>query len=134
TLLGGGGNDSLTGTGFSDSIDGQTGTDTVAGAGANNYTITNTLLTGLGSDTLAGIDGASLVGNSSANNFDVGGFTNGNTTIDGGNGTDSITANADVNMTLAGSSGTGSLIYGARTTTFQGGIDEAVLTVGPSAH
>ena len=58
TIRGGAGNDSLLGEGGNDSLDGGAGIDTVVETGDVNFTLTNTSLTALGTDSLASIEAA----------------------------------------------------------------------------
>ena len=77
------------------------GTDELRQAAAINLTLTDTQLTGVGTDTLLAFERASLAGTSSQNDLDASAFT-GAVTLDGGDGGD----------TLAGASGSDSLVGG----------------------
>ncbi len=106
TLSGGAGNDTLLGG---------SGTDLIVETGNVNFTLTNTRLTGVGTDTLASIEKASLTGGAGANKLDASAFTGnvtlsggaGNDTLLGGSGTDRIVETANVNFTLTNTSLTG---------------------------
>ncbi|MEI8318970.1 MAG: hypothetical protein WCH79_13585, partial [Planctomycetia bacterium] len=75
SLRGLAGDDSLTGRAGDDSLDGGDGTDTVAESADVDFTLASSALTGVGTDTLAGIEGASLTGGTGANTFTVNGWT-----------------------------------------------------------
>lgn len=125
-LHGGSGDDSLTGRGGNDILDGGDGKDRIVETGDTNFILTNTSLTGNGTDTLKRIEEASLTGGASNNTLDASAFTgsvilngaagddilrggSGNDTLTGGQGNDSIDAglgadhlveSGDVNFTL----------------------------------
>ncbi len=126
TLSGGAGNDSLWGMGDNDKLFGEDGNDTLLGGTGNdtldggagiadlvvdsgnvNFTLTNTQLTGNGTDTLTGIETASLTGGLSANNLDASAFT-GNVTLIGGDGNDTLIGGSG-NDSLQGDLGNDSL-------------------------
>lgn len=113
TLTGGLGNDTILGGIL---------LDTLIESGDVNFTLTASQLTGLGTDTISGIDLAQLTGGAGANRIDAAAFaksvtllgSNGNDTliggsavdrIDGGAGNDRITGGAGAN-TLFGGDGT----------------------------
>ncbi|AFY73019.1 VCBS repeat-containing protein [Synechococcus sp. PCC 7502] len=104
TLIGGIGNDTLTGGLGNDSLNGGDGTDTVKESGDVNFTLTNTTLTGLGSDTLISIESANLTGGISDNTLDASAFTLGSVILNGGAGNDTLTGGTG-NDTLIGGSG-----------------------------
>ena len=110
TLTGGLGNDTIVGGVMS---------DTLIETGDVNFRLTNSQLTGLGTDTLSGLDAAVLTGGVGANLIDASGFSkvvtinglDGNDTllgglaadrIDGGNGNDRITGGAGANTLFGG--------------------------------
>ncbi|MCX7420357.1 MAG: calcium-binding protein [Planctomycetia bacterium] len=165
TLNGGAGNDSLVGGAANDKLNGQdgdndtliggTGSDTLDGglgigdrvvdAGNFNFVLTNVLLTGNGSDTLVGIEAASLTGGISNNTLDASAFTAGNVTLIGnagndtligGSGNDSLQGDVgndvlkgrDGNDTLIG--GNDTLTVGSDNDTLNGGNGNDVLTGG----
>ncbi len=165
TLNGGAGSDSLVGGAANDQLNGQdgdndtlvggTGSDTLDGglgvgdrvvdAGNFNFVLTNVLLTGNGSDTLVGIEAASLTGGISNNTLDASAFTAGNVTLFGdagndtligGSGNDSLQGDIgndvlkgrDGNDTLIG--GNDTLTVGSDNDTLNGGNGNDVLTGG----
>jgi CSLREA domain-containing protein len=89
-LLGDDGNDTLLGGTGNDTLDGGAGTsDLIVDSGNVNFSLTNSKLTGNGTDTLVGIELASLTGGSSANKLDASAFA-GNVTLIGGDGNDTL--------------------------------------------
>lgn len=92
TIIGTGGNDSLTGTAGNDVMCGLGGDDTISGLGGND-----TLIGGSGSDTLSGGAGVDTVEGGS-----------GNDNAQGDNGDDSVTGGAGSD-TIGGGTGTDSL-------------------------
>jgi Ca2+-binding RTX toxin-like protein/glycosyltransferase involved in cell wall biosynthesis len=150
TLSGGDGNDTLTGGSGSDSLDGGPGTDRVAASGDVGMTLSTSILSGIGTDALSGIDEAVLTGGAGPNTLDASAFP-GPTTLDGGGGNDAVTGGSGPdtitggpgNDTLAGGDGTDRLVESASAsfnltstslagngTDALGGIDEAALTGG----
>lgn len=104
TITGSGQSDTLTGGAGKDSLDGRAGTDTVVETTADEaMTLTNTQLSGNGTDQLARIERAVLTGSAASNTLDASAFTLGNVTLLGGDGND----------TLIGGSGNDSLDGGA---------------------
>lgn len=110
TLTGGPGNDTIVGGAM---------LDTLIESGDVNFRLTNSQLTGLGTDTLSGLDAAVLTGGASGNLIDASGFSkvvtinglDGNDTllggstadrIDGGSGNDRITGGAGANTLFGG--------------------------------
>ena len=135
-LIGGPGDNILDASGFTGSLvilEGQGGNDTLIGRvggidrvraqGDVDFTLTDRQLTGLGTDTLAGIDQAILTGNSGHNVFDASAFTRGLTNLSGGGGND----------TLLGGSAGDSLNGGQGNDTLVGGIGKDNLTGGLGA-
>jgi Ca2+-binding RTX toxin-like protein len=121
-IIGGAGNDSLTGgsqndvlTGGlgNDSLNGDAGIDTVKESGNVNFTLTNTSLTGLGTDILTSIETANLTGGVSNNTLSAVAFTLGSVTLNGDAGNDLLIGGSqndflnggDGNDTLAGKAG-----------------------------
>ena len=107
TLFGNAGNDTLTGGNGSDCLDGGTGTDRVIASADSNLTLSNTLLssTGIGNDTLAGIDEASLSAGPSSHALNALAFSNGPVTLRGGAGNDTLYGSPN-NDVLDGGGGT----------------------------
>jgi Ca2+-binding RTX toxin-like protein len=138
----GAGEDVLTGSTGDDTLDGGAGTDRLVESADVNFTLTNTALTGLGTDTLSGIEQASLTAGPGHNDLDASAFTGAatlkgeggddvliggtaNDTLDGGPGFDLLIAAANVDFTLTNTS-----ISGLGTDTLAG-IEEAFLAGGP---
>ncbi|MCX7418382.1 MAG: hypothetical protein NT013_02450 [Planctomycetia bacterium] len=118
TLLGSRGNDTIIGSSFNDllnggsendSILGMAGNDTITGGTGNdfldggaglfdkllefptgNVVLTNTALTGVGSDKLANIEEAEFIGGDENNFFDASKYTLGRVTLRGGAGDDTL--------------------------------------------
>ena len=88
-LTGGAGADTIAGEAGDDSITGGADTDTVVGSGDANWAVTNTQLTGMGTDSLTTIERARLTGGASDNTLDASAFT-GQTTLSGGPGADLV--------------------------------------------
>ena len=126
-LTGGKGNDELSGGDGNDTLNGGTGTDRlVETITADNATLTNTSLSGLGFDTLTSIESVELFGNARNNMLDASRFTLGrvklhgldgndtllgtslNDVLDGGNGSDLVKQSSRQAQTLADTSLTGS--------------------------
>jgi len=126
TLLGGSGNDVLEGGSGDDLLIGGTGVDRVRGAGDVDLTLTDTTLTGLGTDTLDSIEHADLTGGLGANVLDGSAFSGALVIFDTGGGGDDtligraagldrLRASGDLDMTLSDAAfstqrGTASLI------------------------
>lgn len=125
TLTGAGGNDTLTGTGNDDQLTGDAGNDQINGGGGDdtlvesgnvNFTLTDSSLTGLGTDTLSDVEFARLTGGASNNTLDASAFTGivtlfggaGNDILRGGDGDDSLLGEGG-NDTLTGNGGTNEL-------------------------
>jgi Ca2+-binding RTX toxin-like protein len=129
TLTGGDGNDSLTGGLGDDSLTGGNGTDRVIESGNVNFTLTNTSLTGLGSDTLSSIEQASLTGGSGNNSINASAFTLGTVILSGGDGNDTLTGGTK-NDSLTGGNGNDSLVGGNGNDTLIGSAGNDTLTGG----
>ena len=158
TLFGGAGNDSLSGGAANDSVDGGDGndlllaadgddtlnggkgTDTLTATADADWLLTNTQLTGVGTQTLLGIEAARLTGGDGHNRLDVRAFT-GPTTLTGGNGNDTLIGGSgnDVidggigddglaglggNDTITGGSGLDTLLGGLGNDSLSGGNDD----------
>lgn len=112
TLLGGNGNDSLNGGKGNDNLTGGLGDDILIGglgidrvteSGDVNFRLTNTSLTANanGTDTLSGIETATITGGNSNNTINASGFTLGSVLFKGGAGNDFIIG-GNSNDTLTG--------------------------------
>jgi Ca2+-binding RTX toxin-like protein len=143
-LTGNAGNNILTGGLGDDTIAGGNGTDTVLESGDVNFTLTNTSLTGNGTDSLTGIERAILTGGASNNTLNASGFTLGAVTLDGGLGndtliggssTDTLTGGAD-NDTLTGNGGNDifNVNAGIDAITDLSGGDALVVSAGATAN
>jgi Ca2+-binding RTX toxin-like protein len=146
TLQAGAGNDQLTGGLGNDNIRGQSGTDTLVESGDVNFTLTNTQLTGLGTDTLDTPEKAQLTGGAGANRIDASAYTgtatllggdgndtllagSGNDSLDGGNGADSLDGGSG-NDVLNGEAGNDTLVGGLGNDQLLGGGDNDSLDGG----
>lgn len=122
-----------------DTLDGGLGTDTLSETGDADFVLTNTQLTGFGTDTLIGIEAARLTGGDYNNKFDARAFTglttlignNGNDTLiggtmndvlDGGAGDDGL-AGLNGNDTITGGAGYDTILGGAGNDSLTGGLD-----------
>jgi Ca2+-binding RTX toxin-like protein len=88
-LRGRNGDDVLSGGAGNDTIDGGADTDLLLESGNVNFTLTNTSLSGLGTDSLAGIERAQLTGGAGANTINASAFS-GTTSLAGGGGNDLV--------------------------------------------
>lgn len=107
SISGGDGDDEIRGQGGSgdiisggmgdDSLDGGAGTDRLAETGDVDFDLNDDLLTGMGTDAVAGVERAALTGGASANMIDASQFS-GMTTISAGSGNDTVmgTSSRDV--------------------------------------
>ncbi len=117
-LNGEAGDDVLTGGTGNDTLTGGDGTDQVAETADVNLTLTDTTLTGVGSDTLATIERAKLTGGNATNTLTATSFT-GSAELNGAGGAD----------TLLGGSGNDKLTGGAGIDSFDaGGGDDTIET------
>jgi hypothetical protein len=137
SLNGGAGNDTIFGSDLDDEISGGLGNDLLNGLDGNdrlvesanvNFKLTNTKLTGLGTDTLANIEEASLTGGASNNKLDASAFT-GDVTLSGGAGNDTLLGGAGDDALLGGD-GKDSLVGGAGNDTLIGGLGNDTLKGG----
>lgn len=165
TLFGGAGNDSLSGMADADKLYGEDGNDTLLGGTANdtldggnriddidlvvesgnfNFTLTNSLLIGNGTDAVVSVEAARITGGSSANKLDASGFSGnvsliggaGNDTLIGGTGNDSLQGDVgsdllkgrDGNDVLNG--GNDTLTSGTDNDTLNGGSGDDLLLGG----
>ena len=152
-INGGNGNDVIEGGIGADAMSGGAGIDTLLESADLSYTLTNSTLTGNGSDTHNSFELARITGGASANTIDASAFTGltvlsggpgndvltggtgsdvltgstGSDTISGGAGIDTLIERADVDFTLTGNSLTGGL-----GTDVLASVERATLTGGAS--
>ena len=119
TLRGGSGHDDLRGYVDDDIVDGGPGTDTLHEIVAGDATLTDSAMSGAGSDSLASIERATLNGSSADQTFDASGFS-GNVTIVAAGGLD----------TLLGGPGHDSLHGGDGADELRGGLGYDVFHAG----
>jgi Ca2+-binding RTX toxin-like protein len=127
-LYGNAGDDQISGNGGDDYMNGGDGFDTVIQTVDGDQTLTDTSLTGLGSDTLFSFEHAVLIGGSSNNSIDASGFSGttlivglgGDDTLSGGSNDDNIYGGAG-NDTLNGNNGDDLLDGGLGDDTLNGG-------------
>jgi len=128
-LSGSGGNDTLDGGALNDTLSGGLGDDTLSGGGgidsinevANaNFTLTNTQLTGRGTDTLSQIELARLTGGDGNNILNAASVTAFNVTLDGAMGNDTLVGGA-LNDSLIGLDGNDRLEGRSGNDNFSGG-------------
>lgn len=100
TLIGGAGNDTLTGKLGNDSLDGGAGSNTLIESGNVSFTLTNTSLSGVGTDKLANLQVANLTGGASNNTFTVSGWTGSGSFAGGGGTSDMLVATKNANFVL----------------------------------
>jgi Ca2+-binding RTX toxin-like protein len=129
SLVGGNGNDTLIGDSGNDTLIGGNSTDRVVESGNVNFTLTNTSLTGNGTDTLSSIEQASLTGGNGNNNFNASAFTLGTVILNGGDGDDTLIGGSK-NDNLTGSNGNDSLLGGNGNDTLIGSAGNDTLTGG----
>lgn len=135
TVLGQGGNDSVTGGLGDDLLDGGTSTGDVLVESADaNLTLTNTKLTGIGTDTLAGFESANLTGGDGDNTLTATAFTGtGAIVLSGGGGNDTLLGTASCVNLLDGGDGDDSLKGGSLKDTLSGGSgNDSLLGMGDS--
>src|SRR5690606_26188966 len=119
-LLGGSGSDTLIGG---------PGADTVVATADVNFTLSNTSLTGQGTDTLSGIESAVLTGGNLPNVIDASAFTLGPVSLSGRGGNDTLKGGTkddlldggDGNDQLFGNDGNDTFTGGAGNDQIQGG-------------
>ena len=146
TLDGADGDDTLLGTPLDDELRGGNGLDRIEQTVDADQSLSDTQLTGHGTDTIDEIEEALLTGGASANVIDASSFTSGSVTINGngaddtlfgsigndqingGDGTDRVTQIGDVNWTL-----NDTLLVGEGTDAISS-IEEASLTGGDSSN
>ncbi|HWH44203.1 MAG TPA: calcium-binding protein [Thermoleophilaceae bacterium] len=146
TVAAGAGDDSLDGGAANDSLDGGDDTDSIAVTADSDMTLTDaSLAVGPETDTLAGIEKASLTGGDSPNTLDASGFTGtaslaglggddtlsggtGDDSLDGGDGDDTVSATRDGSQAVTGTAFTA----GTETDSLTA-IERAALTGGAGA-
>jgi Ca2+-binding RTX toxin-like protein len=129
SLVGGDGDDTFTGGLGNDTVDGGVGTDRLIESANVNFTLTNTSLVGVGTDTLVSIEQARLTGGTGNNTLNTTSFS-GPVTLDGGGGNDSLVGGTgndslfggDGNDTLSGGDGDDTLDDGSGNDTLTGGL------------
>lgn len=102
TVEGGEDDDTLTGGTGNDSLDGGSGTNTLLETRNASFTLTDTSLSGNGTDKLIDLQIAHLTGGTSSNTFTVSGWS-GTGTLTGGGGTDTIVVSKNADFTLTNS-------------------------------
>jgi Ca2+-binding RTX toxin-like protein len=109
---GGTGDDILIGGWGDDVLNGGDGIDRIVEASDVNFTLTNTSLIGLGTDTFTTIEQAEITGGAGNNVIDAAAFTLGAVTLDGGAGND-ILSGGNANDSFIGGSGDDQINGGA---------------------
>ncbi|NOX53364.1 MAG: calcium-binding protein, partial [Planctomycetes bacterium] len=102
TLDGAAGDDTLIGGADNDSLIGGDGQDQVRQTVDGDQTLSDTLLTGRGQDTLASIETAWLTGGAGANVLKATGFTVGPVTLDGADGDDTLISGGGSDSLIGG--------------------------------
>jgi Ca2+-binding RTX toxin-like protein len=120
------GNDVLSGALGNDKLFGGAHTDRLVEAGDVSFTLTNTSLTGLGTDSLTAIEQAQLTGGASANAINASAFS-GPTTLAGDGGNDLVIGGSSSDN-LTGGDGNDTLRAGAAADTLGGGAGNDSLT------
>ena len=137
-LHGGGGNDTLLGTPFSDVLDGGDGNDTIRQTSANNQAVNNNTASGAGTDSLMSIESVSLNNSGSTGRLlDSTGFS-GSVTLNGGTGNDTLVAGSGSsslnggagNDSITGGSGFDAIDGGAGNDTVDGGDGNDIIKGG----
>lgn len=133
----GGSGDVLTGGSGDDTLNGGSGTDSLIEQADVDFVLTNSSLTGLGTDTLSALESFSLTGGASANSIDASALSlagatlvinggAGNDSIQGGTGNDLLNGN-DGDDTLNGGAGDDSLNGGSGADGLSGSTGNDVL-------
>ncbi len=141
SLNGGEGDDAITGGAGNDNLIGGSGVNTLVESGNVNFTLSNTSLVGLGTDTLSGFAEAILTGGAGNNVINAAAFT-GKLIAIGGAGNDTITGGSDTSILLGGAgndtlvSGTARdiLVGGSGIDTLRGGGGDDLLIGGLLAY
>jgi Ca2+-binding RTX toxin-like protein len=130
SIFGGAGNDLMTGGDGNDTLDGGSGDDTLGGGLGNDVidggdgafdllkdggdadlVLTNSMMTGIGNDTLTGIERAWIVGGPSPNVIDASGFIGtGFTILDGAGGGDTLFGTAGPDILTSSANGSDSMV------------------------
>jgi CSLREA domain-containing protein len=131
-VFGSSGDDRLTSMAGNDLVDGGSGFDTLVETGDVDFTLLNTRLTGLGSDTLRAIEAAELSGGDGDNLINASRFA-GPVILDGGAGNDVLVGGA-LDDILIGSSGRDILIGGRGADDLDGGEGDDVLIGGTTSY
>ncbi|MEL6494791.1 MAG: CAP domain-containing protein [Cyanobacteria bacterium J06623_7] len=128
TILGGDGNDVLFGEGGNDTLNGNGGSDRLYVVSNNPITLSDTQVTGEGTDTISNIEFANLYGYSGNNTIDARNATNIRTVLRGNNGHDTLMG-GQMSDNLQGGSGNDILYGGAGSDILVGnsGVDVFVL-------
>ncbi|MEM8677467.1 MAG: calcium-binding protein, partial [Cyanobacteria bacterium P01_G01_bin.67] len=120
TLIGGEGDDNLIGNGGDDKLNGGAGSDRIFIYGNDNITLTNTQVTGEGTDTLISIEDANLYGGNGDNLINATNASKIKTFIQGNDGNDTLRGGAK-NDGLQGNAGNDNLIGNAGDDKLNGG-------------
>ncbi len=140
----GSGNDTVTVSGGNDTINGDGDSDTIVQTASGTQTLSDTQLTGTGTDAISGFEFANLYGGAGNDTIDGSAFTgrmfildslgnnvlsggSGNDTIQGGNNADTIFGNGG-NDSLSGNGDKDSIVGGAGNDTLRGGAGNDSLT------
>ncbi|BAY22680.1 hypothetical protein NIES2100_24430 [Calothrix sp. NIES-2100] len=129
SLIAGAGNDILYGGAGDDILDGGDGIDALSESADVNFTLTNTQLVGLGSDSLSSIERVTLTGGVGDNTLDASGFTMGSVYLYGSVGNDTLIGGSNIDY-LYGQDGNDSLIAGAGNDILYGGLGDDILDGG----
>ncbi|OUL34020.1 calcium-binding protein [Nostoc sp. 106C] len=129
--------DDLTGGAGNDTLDGGNGNDNVVESGNFNFVLTNTSLTGNGTDTLISIEGAILSGGDGNNILDASAFSGGvslygyggDDYLYGGSSNDWLSGD-DGNDTISGGKGKDTLAGGTGNDLLMGGQESDLLVGG----
>jgi Ca2+-binding RTX toxin-like protein len=100
SIVGGAGNDNITGSALSDVLNAGSGTDTLNQSGSAQ-TLSDTQATGAGTDTISGFENAVVIGSAAAETIDTSGFT-GSATIDALAGDDFIISGPGNDVLIGG--------------------------------
>ncbi|MCX7420292.1 MAG: GEVED domain-containing protein [Planctomycetia bacterium] len=135
TLNGGAGDDTLSGKLGNDSLNGGSGSNTLSESANVNFALTNTSLTGVGTDVLSNLRIANLTGGASANTFTVSSWTGTGSLVGGGGAGDTVVISKNANLTLLASSlqasdGLNLQLTGFTKATLTGGSSNNSFTVG----